>query len=154
MTESFPSAFGLGSFLAGPCDHQLGAGRHPMLLGDHHAIFQRCRAMKNARNHLYRLGMTAAAILLLGAGSAEAQKVPVPCSAFSRNANGSWRVLSPIILDLNGMLVSPTVGTIFAADAATHGVEMSKILDSECGSTLIPGGARRRSLQRDAEHDL
>jgi hypothetical protein len=86
------------------------------------------------RNRLCRLAGAAAAILMLSSGFAMAQRVPVPCSAFTRNAYGGWTVLGPVMLDLGGRLYAPTVGTTFAAGATQNGIEMSDVLDRECGN--------------------
>ena len=72
------------------------------------------------------------AILLLSAAPSLAQSVP--CDAFSRGSTGAWRVLSPVMLDLNGRLYSPMVGTVFPAGATQRGVEMSDVLDQQCGN--------------------
>jgi len=44
------------------------------------------------------------------------------------------RVLSPVMLDLNGRLYSPTVGTVLAAGSAQNGIKMSDVLDQQCGN--------------------
>jgi hypothetical protein len=90
--------------------------------------------MENSRNRVYRLALAAASIVLLSAGPGLAQHEAVPCSAFARNAYGGWRVLSPVMLALNGRLYSPTVGTVFAAGSSQNGIEMSDILDQQCGN--------------------
>jgi hypothetical protein len=90
--------------------------------------------MEKSRNDLCRLAVAAATVVLLSAGPSLAQNEPVPCSAFARNSYGGWRVLSPVMLDLNGRLFSPTVGTVFAAGSTRSGVEMSDVLDRQCGN--------------------
>jgi hypothetical protein len=95
--------------------------------------------MKTSRNRPYRSAITAAAVLLLGAGTvhpvvAKAADAPIPCSAFVRNAHGGWRVLSPVTLDFGGLLYSPMVGTTFVAGSTEHGIEMSDVLDQQCGN--------------------
>jgi len=86
----------------------------------------------------HRSALAAAMILLAGTaatpGVAKAADGPMPCSAFTRNAGGGWRVLAPVTLDLGGRLYSPMVGTVFAAGATQHGVEMSDVLDQQCGN--------------------
>ena len=79
------------------------------------------------------IGLTAA-ILLLGAGPSLAQREAVPCSAFSRNSAGGWIVLAPVMLDFGTRLYSPTVGTTFAAGSMQNGIEMSDVLDRQCGN--------------------
>jgi hypothetical protein len=75
-----------------------------------------------------------AILLVLSAGPSLAQRDPVPCSAFSRNASGGWTVRAPVMLDLGGTLLAPMVGTIFAAGSTMHGIEMSDVLDRNCGN--------------------
>jgi hypothetical protein len=90
--------------------------------------------MDKSPKRLCRLAAIAAAALLLGAGPSLAQRVPVPCSAFARNGYGGWKVLDPVMLDLNGKLLAPMVGTTFAAGSSMNGIEMSDVLDRECGN--------------------
>jgi len=71
---------------------------------------------------------------MLGAGQSLAQSEAIPCGAFARGHNGGWRVVSPVMLDLAGRLYSPTVGTVFAAGATQNGIEMSDVLDQQCGN--------------------
>ena len=71
------------------------------------------------------------------AGSVSRAPLPgeaVPCSAFSRSGAGGWKVLAPVMLNLDGRLYSPTVGTTFAAGSMQHGIEMSDVLDRNCGN--------------------
>lgn len=95
--------------------------------------------MKTASNRLCRMAMTVSAVVLVGAGAthpvvANAADGPMPCSAFERNAGGGWRVLAPVMLAIGGTLYSPTVGTTFRAGAEEHGIEMSDLLDRQCGN--------------------
>jgi hypothetical protein len=95
--------------------------------------------MITARNNLCRLAMAASAVLIVGAGTthsvvAKAADGPMPCSAFARNTNGGWRVLAPVTLAVGGSLYSPMVGTTFAAGTTQDGLEMSDILDQQCGN--------------------
>lgn len=95
--------------------------------------------MNSARNRLRRFAAVASAILLVGAGAghpvaAKAADGPMPCSAFQRNSGGAWRVLAPVTLNLGGQLYSPTVGTTFPAGGNQDGVEMSELLDQQCGN--------------------
>ena len=95
--------------------------------------------MKISRHGLGRLATGAAAVLLLGAaashsGIAKAADGPIPCSAFERGAGGGWRVLSPVTLNLDGRLYSPMVGSTFAAGSTQRGIEMSDVLDRQCGN--------------------
>jgi hypothetical protein len=76
----------------------------------------------------------AVGLLLLSAVPSLAERDLVPCSAFSRNAHGGWTVRAPVMLDLGGALLAPMVGTTFAAGSAMHGIEMSDVLDRQCGN--------------------
>jgi hypothetical protein len=76
----------------------------------------------------------AAVILFLSAAPSLAQRASVPCDAFTRTSYGAWRVLGPVMLDLNGRLYAPMVGTVFPAGASHNGVEMSNVLDRQCGN--------------------
>jgi len=83
----------------------------------------------------HRLAVLAAAgMMLLSATPSLAQREPIPCSAFSRGPNGGWRVLGPVMLDLGGRLYSPTVGTVFPSGSLENGIEMSDVLDRQCGN--------------------
>ncbi len=90
--------------------------------------------MKSGSSRAARTIAAAAALLALSAAPSLAQRDLVPCSAFSRNAYGGWRVLAPVMLDLGGSIYSPTVGTTFAAGSTQNGIEMSDVLDRNCGN--------------------
>jgi hypothetical protein len=95
--------------------------------------------METSHNWLRLLALATAAVLVVGAGTthpgaAKAADGPMPCSAFARSTNGGWRVLAPLTLDLDGRLYSPIVGTTFTAGAMQDGIEMSDILDQQCGN--------------------
>jgi hypothetical protein len=101
--------------------------------------FRRWHSMKTSRNGLRSLTLAVAALLAAGAGTthsvvARAADGPMPCSAFARNSTGGWRVLAPVTLELGDRLYSPMVGTTFAAGATQNGIEMSDILDQQCGN--------------------
>jgi hypothetical protein len=87
--------------------------------------------MTKLRNHLCRLSVAAASVVLLSAGPSLGQSVPIPCSAFARHAYG-WKVLAPVMLDIDGRLLAPTVGTTLAAGSAINGVKLNEALDREC----------------------
>jgi hypothetical protein len=82
----------------------------------------------------HRLCLTAAAVslVLLSVEPSHGQNVAVPCSAFARNTDGGWKVLAPVMLNIDGRLLGPMVGTIFAAGSTMNGVKMSEVLDQEC----------------------
>jgi len=87
--------------------------------------------MTKLRNRLSRLSVAAAGVVLLSAGPSLGQSVPIPCSAFARHAYG-WKVLAPVMLDIDGRLLAPTVGTTLAAGSAINGVKLNEALDREC----------------------
>ncbi len=89
--------------------------------------------MAISRNRLGALALVAG-VILLAAGPSRAQNAALPCDAFARTPHGGWRVLGPVMLDLNGRLYSPTVGTTFGAGATHNGVEVSDELDRHCGN--------------------
>jgi hypothetical protein len=95
--------------------------------------------MNTVHNRLCRMAAVASAVLLVGgvathSAAAKAADGPVPCSAFQRNIGGGWRVLAPVTLDVGGRLYSPMVGTTFPAGASENGIEMSDVLDQQCGN--------------------
>jgi hypothetical protein len=97
-------------------------------------IFCGCDQMTNSFRRLYRPALAAAGIVLLSVAPSLAQRAAVPCDAFARNADGAWRVLSPVMLDVDGRLYAPMVGTTFAAGSTQNGIEMSDVLDQQCGN--------------------
>lgn len=95
--------------------------------------------MKTASYRYSGAAVAVSAVLLLCAGvvhptAAKAAAGPLPCSAFERNGYGGWRVLAPVTLDVDGSLYSPMVGTTLPAGANNHGIEMSDVLDQQCGN--------------------
>jgi len=92
--------------------------------------------MRRSRIRLW--GFVAAVVLLAGAAvlsaGAKAADGPIPCSAFQRNGSGGWRVLAPVTMDIGGRLYSPIVGSTLAAGSIQRGVEMSDLLDQQCGN--------------------
>jgi hypothetical protein len=90
--------------------------------------------MNSPRNRLLRLGLAAAGVLLMGTAPTLGQSLPVPCSAFARTGLGGWKVLAPVMLDIDGQLLGPMVGTTFSAGSMVNGISLSKILDRQCGN--------------------
>src|SRR5579864_4895938 len=80
------------------------------------------------------LGLIAAAAsaCLLSASPGFGQDAPIPCSAFTRHAYGNWKVLAPVVLEIDGRLLAPTVGTTFFAGSMAYGLKMSEVLDRKC----------------------
>jgi hypothetical protein len=91
--------------------------------------------MTKIRDRLRRLSVAATSVALLSAGPGFGQNLPIPCSAFSRHAYG-WKVLAPVVLDIDGRLLAPAVGTTFAAGSATNGVKLNEMLDHGCGEQV------------------
>ena len=95
--------------------------------------------MEISRSPLRLAGLVMAAAVAAGAAmtgtaTARAQEGALPCSAFARNAYGGWRVMAPVTLAIGGTIYSPMVGTVFPAGASEHGIEMSDLLDQQCGN--------------------
>ena len=90
--------------------------------------------MTKVRNRLRCLmSAVAASVMLLSATPSLGQSLPIPCSAFARHAHG-WKVLAPVMLDIDGRLLAPTVGTTFASGSAMNGIKLIDVLDRECGT--------------------
>ena len=84
------------------------------------------------RDRLCRLTAAATSLVLLSVGPSLGQNLAVPCTAFARNADGGWKVLAPVMLNIDGRLLGPMVGTIFAAGSTMNGLKMSEVLDHKC----------------------
>jgi len=69
---------------------------------------------------------------LFSLNSSFGQDMSIPCSAFARHYS-DWEVLAPVILNIGGKLLAPTVGTTFVAGSTTNGISMSNVLDHACG---------------------
>jgi hypothetical protein len=59
-----------------------------------------------------------------------------------RNANGGWKVLAPVMLEIDGRLLGPMVGTNLESGTATNGITMSEVLDRECRGVHFDVAAR------------
>ena len=90
--------------------------------------------MTDTFNRRCRVVCAAVGLLLLTTAPSLAQRETIPCGAFMRGPGGGWRVVGPVMLDLGGRLYSPTVGTVFSAGATHNGIEMSDVLDQQCGN--------------------
>jgi hypothetical protein len=77
--------------------------------------------------------MAVACVVLLGAEPGLGQGMPVPCTAFARNADGGWQVLAPVILFIDGRPLGPMVGSVLPAPSIPNSINASKTLDRECG---------------------
>jgi hypothetical protein len=78
--------------------------------------------MTKLYNRLCRLSVAAASVTLLAG----------PSLALARHAHG-WKVLAPVMLDIDGRLLAPMVGTTLVSASATYGTKVIKALDRECG---------------------
>lgn len=97
-----------------------------------------------------RLIAAAASVCILSVGPSFGQNAPVPCSAFARHAYGDWKVLAPVILDIDGKLLAPTVGTTFPAGSIVYGLKMSEVLDRNC-RTGRPAVSKVRFRTKDPQ---
>src|SRR5262245_51402217 len=93
--------------------------------------------MRKTRSRLYRLSIAAASIVLLSAQPGQGQNTPVSCSAFVRNADGSWKVLAPVILHIHGRPLGPMVGSTLPVPSMPNSIELTKALARECGKQAI-----------------
>jgi hypothetical protein len=96
-----------------------------------------------ARNYRIRLSIATAAALLIGgawaplamAQSANSQPDgPVACDAFQRQDHGSWTVLRPATIHPNGVAINLAPGQTFAPNQIYNGVEVTAVLDRNCGN--------------------
>jgi len=93
--------------------------------------------MRVIHNRLSRLSMAAVSIVLLSAEPGLGQNVPIPCSAFARNAHGGWKVLAPVMLYIDGRPLGPMVGSTLPAESMPNSINVSEALDCECGNRVI-----------------
>ena len=93
--------------------------------------------MRAIYSRLSRLSMAAASVALLSAEPGSAQNMPIPCSAFARNAHGGWKVLAPVMLYIDGRPLGPMVGTTIPAGSMPSSINVSEALDRECGNRMI-----------------
>ena len=93
--------------------------------------------MRAIHNRLSRLSMAAVSIALLSAEPGLGQDVPIPCSAFARNAHGGWKVLAPVMLYIDGRPLGPMVGTTIPARSMPNSLNVSEALDRDCGNKVI-----------------
>ena len=93
--------------------------------------------MRAIHNRLSRLSMAAASVVLLNAEPGVGQNAPVPCSAFARTAYGGWKVLAPVMLYIDGRPLGPMVGSTLPAESMPNSINVSEVLDRECGNRAI-----------------
>ena len=86
--------------------------------------------------------ITAAVALLFGCVSAHpglAQNVapsdgPIACGDFQRGPNGAWSVLRPTTISAQGVQLNVTPGQTFAKNQFVGGIEVTTVLDRNCGN--------------------
>ena len=93
--------------------------------------------MRTIHRRLSRLSMAAASLVLLSAEPGLAQNMPIPCSAFTRNAHGGWTVLAPVMLYIGGRPLGPMVGTSIPSGSMPDSINVSEALDRDCGNRVI-----------------
>ena len=59
---------------------------------------------------------------------------PVACGNFQRGPNGSWTVLHPTTISPQGVWLNLTPGQTFAKIQFVSGIEVTTILDRNCGN--------------------
>jgi hypothetical protein len=93
------------------------------------------------------LSLIAVGLVLHGTEPSLGQSMPVPCSAFSRSADGGWKVLAPVMLYIGGRPLGPMVGSTLHAGSVSNAGKVSEVLDKECGREemlLVAQGAGKR----------
>jgi hypothetical protein len=93
--------------------------------------------MTSTHTRLFRSSLIAVSLVLLGTAPSLGRSMPVPCSAFARNADGGWRVLAPVMLYIGARPLGPMVGSTLPAGSMPNGVNVSEVLDQECGKAAI-----------------
>jgi hypothetical protein len=68
-----------------------------------------------------------------------AQRVDLPdgviaCNDFQRGATGSWTVLHPTMIQSQGVEMSLMPGQTFAKNQLVDGIEITTVLDRNCGN--------------------
>ncbi|HUC72560.1 MAG TPA: hypothetical protein VMS01_15335 [Stellaceae bacterium] len=88
------------------------------------------------------LSTAAAAMLLLGcawplaatAASVNSADGPIACNDFQRGSNGTWTVLHPTTIAPQGVALSLAPGQTFAKNQWLGGIEVTTVLDRNCGN--------------------
>jgi hypothetical protein len=96
--------------------------------------------MTYSKDRLWRIG--AAAALAIGCAwplAAQAADInlpdgPIACDDFQRGFNGSWTVLQPTTIAPQGVTMNLARGETFAKNQWFDGVEMTTVLDRNCGN--------------------
>jgi hypothetical protein len=59
---------------------------------------------------------------------------PVACDAFQRGPNGSWTAVRPATISPNGVRLHLAPGQTFAKNQFIGGIEVTTVLDRNCGN--------------------
>jgi hypothetical protein len=93
------------------------------------------------RQRLMRTAIIAAAGLSAGFVSAcpalaqiGASDGPIACHDFVRNGYGDWRVVRPTTISLAGVRMNLAPGETFMPSELVHGIEVTAVLDRNCGN--------------------
>ena len=93
--------------------------------------------MRPLRHRLCWLTFVIVSLFLLNTELCIAETLELPCSAFTRNQHGDWKVLAPVMLHVDGKLLGPIVGTTFEPGTAINGIRVSEVLDNQCWSAPL-----------------
>ena len=58
---------------------------------------------------------------------------PIACGDFQRGPNGSWTVLRPTTIRAQGVQLNLAPGQTFAKNQFVSGIEVTTVLDRNCG---------------------
>jgi hypothetical protein len=59
---------------------------------------------------------------------------PIACDAFVRNGYGAWRVVRPTTIMPQGLTMNLVPGMTFAPSQTIDGIEITAVLDRNCGN--------------------
>ena len=59
---------------------------------------------------------------------------PIVCGDFQRGADGVWTVLQPTTIQSQGVAMNVTPGQTFAKNQWVGGIEITTVLDRNCGN--------------------
>ncbi|HZU90348.1 MAG TPA: hypothetical protein VE993_13930 [Stellaceae bacterium] len=59
---------------------------------------------------------------------------PIACQDFARNGYGDWKVMRPTTISPEGVTMHLTPGQTFMPSQMVDGVEVSAVLDRNCGN--------------------
>jgi hypothetical protein len=94
--------------------------------------------MSDYRNHLLWPSIGAALLLgcvfAAGSSAADFSDGAISCTDFQRGANGTWTALNPTTIAPGGMVISLSAGETFAKNQWVDGVEVTTVLDRNCGN--------------------